>query len=466
MVKDFQEAAEKWDLDRLDRDLAAVKGKGLTPTEKRYLRGLLCYYGPQAIAERLNVTPDTVRKTLSNGVYPYIEALLRKQAEELIEQTDRQSRGIQGNRVPHLLSQLGYQRSFPSSASPPSIDQNPVSQLQTKPQPRCNWGNAPEVEKFYGRCEELQTLKQWISEEKSRLIAVLGLPGIGKTDLITKLSQEVQHQFDYLVWRSVYHSPLLEDLLADLWLRLGENSQADCVNSPLLCFIDRLRQHRCLVILDDFQEVLEPETLAGQYRSGYQNYGNLLQSIGKTQHQSCVLLTSREKPREVDLSGCQEFVHTFQLGGIKEAEARLLLAERSLSNEKNWSELIQNYRGNPLALKIVATTIQTVFDGNVSDFLDQSTFFLGDFSCLLHESYKRLSGLERSVMQALATAVEAVTLAELRHLLSPISGSELMQTMESLQRRCLVEKVRNDAERQFTVQPVVRKFVLNCNRSL
>jgi hypothetical protein len=35
---------------------------------------------------------------------------------------------------------------------------------------------------------------------------------------------------------------------------------------------------------------------AGQFRNGYEGYGELLRVMGETAHSSCVILTSREKP--------------------------------------------------------------------------------------------------------------------------------------------------------------------------
>ena len=44
-----------------------------------------------------------------------------------------------------------------------------------------DWGEAPDVEIFYGRQTELTQLQQWLMADRCRLVAVLGMGGIGKT---------------------------------------------------------------------------------------------------------------------------------------------------------------------------------------------------------------------------------------------------------------------------------------------
>ncbi|CAD5933432.1 putative WD repeat-containing protein alr2800 [Planktothrix agardhii] len=39
--------------------------------------------------------------------------------------------------------------------------------------------------------------------------------------------------------------------------------------------------------------------LTGNYRNGYEEYGQLLQQLGEINHQSCILITSREIPQEI-----------------------------------------------------------------------------------------------------------------------------------------------------------------------
>jgi MinD superfamily P-loop ATPase len=40
--------------------------------------------------------------------------------------------------------------------------------------------------------------------------------GIGKTALSVKLAQQIQQQFEYVIWRSLRNAPPVTDLLAEL----------------------------------------------------------------------------------------------------------------------------------------------------------------------------------------------------------------------------------------------------------
>jgi hypothetical protein len=221
-----------------------------------------------------------------------------------------------------------------------------------------------------------------------------------------------------------------------------------------------------LLVLDDFETVLQGEALAGQYCEGYEDYGELVRRAGVERHQSCLFLISREQPIAVSsLAGATFPVQTMKLKGLGREDARQILAARGLSPEKRGvEELILLYRGNPSALKIIATTIQEIFNGNIAQFLDQSTLVIGDvFSSILNEQFARLSVVERGILYWLAIENQPIPLSELRAKLQFLvsSTSKLVGALESLKRRSLLDKEPSEpgGEVMFAIQPLLSKYV-------
>lgn len=319
---------------------------------------------------------------------------------------------------------------------------------------RCqDWGEAIDVSIFYGRTSELTKLSQWILQDNCRLICLLGMGGIGKTALSVKLSQQIKDEFDYVIWRSLRNAPPLENLLNELVLFLSHQQD----NKAELCqLVKYLRSHRCLIILDNLETILNADR-AGHYRSGYENYGELLQVIGETPHSSCIVVTSREKPTEVaTFEGIELAVRSLRLSGLQAEAEQLFTAKGLFGSNTDKQRLIECYGGNPLALKIVSTSIQDLFDGNISEFLAQDTPLFNGVRRLLDQQFNRLSPNEQAIMYWLAINREWTTVSELYEDICPaISRAKLLETLEALSWRNLIEKQSGS----YTQQPVVMEYV-------
>src|SRR5205807_9031957 len=109
--------------------------------------------------------------------------------------------------------------------------------------------------------------------------------------------------------------------------------------------IDSLRTRRCLLVLDNVESILQGGSQAGHYREEYEGYGRLLQRIGESRHQSCLLITSREKPKEVALlEGETTAIRSYRLGGLPPLAGREILNDKGLEGTThNWEELITHY---------------------------------------------------------------------------------------------------------------------------
>jgi WD40 repeat protein len=377
---------------------------------------------------------------------------------------------------------------------PPAVEPEPVASSTDAGSDRTNtsvqdWGDAIDTRFFYGRETELAQLEQWIVSDRCRLITLLGLGGMGKTSLSIKLAQQIQSQFEWVIWRSLCNATPLSDLLTDLLQLLSnqrEDNQTTRVNQRIARLLNCMRSQRCLLVLDNIETILQgAETSpnsSGTYDEGYEDYGEFFRQVGATMHQSCLVLTSREKPPEVALLEGELFpVRSFQLSGLQPPEVQQLfhLKGSFQGTEQEWRRLIDGYSGSPLALKIIATTIQTLFGGNIAEFLGQNTLVFGSIRRLIEQQFERLSPTEKTVMYWLAIYREPTTFADLRSDIVPtISPQALIEVLESLEHRSLIEKVKQTAESptsittasvpnslgksqavQFSLQPVVMEYV-------
>jgi len=357
------------------------------------------------------------------------------------------------------------------------VNELDVAQLEeltaTKSQ---DWGEAPDVPVFFGRTEELATLEQWILSDRCRLVAILGMGGIGKTqlsvklgrggigktDLSLELAKGIQDEFDYLIWRSLLNAPPVTDILTDLIKVLSNEKETDLpdtLDAQLSRLLHYLRASRCLLILDNAESILRGGEGAGQYREGYQGYGELLRRVGEVPHQSCLLLTSREKPQEIALlEGKTRPVRSLNLRGLDELDGQKIFYEIGTfcGSDSEWREVIEFYNGNPLALELAARHIDEVFFGDLSEFLKQGKPLFSDLRDLLDWHFDRLSDDEKEIMYWLAINREPTSLSELKDdILSPLAKEQIPSTLQSLQRFLPLERT-NAA---FGLQPVLLEDV-------
>ena len=344
------------------------------------------------------------------------------------------------------------------------------------PERDCYWGEQIDVSSVIGRENELQQLKRWLDdtselnslEPRCRLISIVGMGGMGKTSIAAKLTQKLaaDRKFDRIIWLSLRNAPPLDKILFQLIAFVSyqqETEPAATVDAQISQLMAYLRTTRCLIVFDNFESILAD----GGYRDGYAGYSELLRRIATEHHASCLILTSREKPKTlIHLEGESGAVRTLDLLGLSDREVQAIVLQTGSANgtangchtlnSSDWQQLQQSYSGNPLAIKIAATTIRDLFDGSVSAFLAQGVILCNGIEALLAQQFERLSEIEQQVLYWLAIGREAISISQLLADFIP-SGyrAQVMSALQSLDRQSLIEKSGGC----FTLQPVVMEYV-------
>ena len=365
----------------------------------------------------------------------------------------------------------GYSSLYPSSApdtfsiSQPSHQHNTDSKEGVSEEQR---RAVPRQQAFYGREKELEDAQQLILEASSvHCLAILGMGGVGKTSLAIELAERIQQQFDYTAWYSLQtlSEETFTNIVTDCLRFFSEEPEKygeDYVQHKLEAFIACLEKHRCLIILDNFESLLKSGSLTGEYTDDYGEYGMLLERVCSHPHTSCLVLTSREKPKEVALfEGAS--VKSLVLSGVEDEDGRMILRDKGLMVENDgWRELVQLYSGNPFALQLVSPSIRDVFGGDIAAFLgsleeqQEQVVVVSVVHDLLNQQFQRLSAIEREVMYWLAIERETVDTKRLReNILNIAAKPDLLNVLEALLRRSLIERRDN----RFGLRSLIMDYV-------
>jgi hypothetical protein len=324
-------------------------------------------------------------------------------------------------------------------------------------------------QRFYGRTEELATLKSWCLDRRCRTISPIGMGGMGKSALAWEFAHQVEVHFEFTIWRSLLNPPSAAELCTDL-LRflmpqpLGELPAS--LDGQIALLIDRLKSNRCLLIFDNVESILAERVSTGQYLPSYEDYDRLFKAIAELPHQSCAILTSREQPHTLTRAQIAnpQLVRSLAVGGLSaEAGHQLIQAYGCAAlPDWMWQKVHQHYGGNPLALKIAAITAVELTGGGekvleLYPLMRDGKLPFQGIDDILARQFNRLSDVEQQLVYWLAIAREPITLCQLRANLRPdpyIDG-EILNALQSLLRRRIVIR----QEHLWTLHPVTIAYV-------
>ncbi|MEG5079727.1 NACHT domain-containing protein [Microcoleus sp. AT8-B4] len=286
--------------------------------------------------------------------------------------------------------------------------------------------NLPPVRNWVQRTKELDILKTLIVEPHTVgavppcpplppcppwaggvpiAISIVGLPGIGKTSLVSQLIRQLHTEktpFTCAAWQSLQSAtgkaPPFDRTIDSLLFTLSNGDITAAVNPQNDCgkktenLLKILREKPCLLIFDRADTLLKTgdAKAAGYFAEDCAEYAWLFKQLLETEHQSKIIFTSRESLAELPSTVTREI----QLNGLdRDAAVALLQSFNLTANPEEFAEMCDRYSGHPKALQLVAALIRddTEFQGNVGIFLHQRDWLLiRDIESAIDEMIARL----------------------------------------------------------------------------
>ena len=322
-----------------------------------------------------------------------------------------------------------------------SISNNGKNSID-KQQPYSNLKQAPKIINFHSRKKELLTLSRWLENPNNSLISVLGIAGIGKSTLVRYFLDINTQPFDAVIWKNLKSSQSLDFIITEILTDIQANNTKK-INDLFNQFLDLINQKRCLIILDNVEEIFIPQQLAGMYKPEYQDYQNFFKMVTEVEHQSHLILISQEQCAEMDCLDEELYqIKSLKLSGLEDGE---ILSGIGLKQDADSGlKLIEKYQGNPMYLKNVAVLIKDVFDGDVAEFLaEDSLVITKEMRSHFKQLFNRLSPVEQKIVLELSKFQQPVSREDLRQHLD-LSSMDLINGLKSLQQRYLVSKIKAD----------------------
>lgn len=337
-----------------------------------------------------------------------------------------------------------------------------------------DWGDMPGRTHFHGRVEQIATVMQWLKEEHAALVVVNGLGGVGKTALAAELIHRLDEApssgqpFECIIWRTLINAPALSTLLDD-WLQVLVQSPSthlpEDLDAKLALLFSQLEHRRVLLVLDNMESIMAPGDHTGGFRTGYAPYHQLLERMAHGRHQSCLLITTRIVPTRIRRLAA-DYPHVFYLPltGLDAEQGTALLHERRIQGSSaDLHSLIARYSGNPLALKLVASTAHELYAGDIERFLDDGALVFDDVRGVLDQQFERLNTLARDLLIWLAINREPVGLDELRtDLVEPPIGRDYVEAIRLLRRSSLLQETtpyKAGQDNRLALHNVVMEYV-------
>jgi predicted ATPase len=327
---------------------------------------------------------------------------------------------------------------------------------------------------FIGREREVPALVELIERDDVRLVTLTGPGGIGKTRMALRAASDLQTRFEDGV-AVVMLAPVSSGVMVASAISGALGVPETSGRAPLDVLKDFLRPRRMLLVLDNFEHLVEAAPVVAE----------LLEAAGHLK----VLVTSREVLR---LSGEREFPVpplslpergvTHSTDALAGSEAVRLFVDRAQAVRPDFTltdelvpvvtEICRRLDGLPLAIELAAARVRTLTPQAIAGRLDQRLHLLTGGARDLPErqrtlratiewSYDLLGATDRVLFERLGVFAGGWTLDAVEAVGGGDGGPDVIEGLASLLEKSMVRHGRAaQGEPGFEMLETIREFAI------
>ncbi|MGG6241151.1 AAA family ATPase [Nodosilinea sp. AN01ver1] len=430
------------------------KGRPLKDVERLVLKGSWENKTYSAMATpTVGYTEDYLKKDVGPKLWQFLT--------ELVD-TDRRGIRVTKRNIQNVLQTWAAQGLVESAradeAPPPSspIGAGPAAApvLVVRDSPRIDLADCG------GRGAELANIQRWILDERCRTVVLWGLPGVGKTTLAAAAIAAIGPQVDQCGYLALPPDATDEAVLAAILHWLSPTAPSLSPLAAVDWVLDQLEQRQVLLILDDMEQLFEPQQLLGTYRADTAAIQQLFHQGAERHHQSCLVWVSREKPADfAQVQGPR--VQECALGDLVADDICPLLQSPAAPTValEDWTALIDRYGSHPLVLRGVGAILRDMYQGQPKSLLQAHDLVVPMVvQRTFTQALERLVAEEWAILYGLALAQEPVAHNDLIAILQPTPEDGAVQSV--LGRGWVVSLPVEGGGLMLSLQPIVQTLVL------
>lgn len=331
---------------------------------------------------------------------------------------------------------------------------------------------------FKGRGQDFAALNRWSHDPATRMIAITGIGGQGKTALVGRWLE--QERSPELAQMPVFFWSFYEDLDVGKFLEQVVEFCLPIVRvdgqqgiEPISFILGVVRQVRLLLVLDGLEVLQEEASSPAHGRINHPLLEQLLQQWLRYPHQGLMILTSRFRfPQLARYSGVG--FHHLNLVRLSTQDGIALLKKLGLHGEQHLLETyVEKLHGHPLALRVLASTVKRSCFGDLAQFEGRRILtaageqdglsqklerLLGFYERQLKDGQKELLGIISLFKRPVEIKSFVTLLGKMKSLentpLAKANAAEIEKQLDLLSDDFLLEKTAEG----ITTHPVIRDY--------